>query len=225
MRALVVCAAPVAGSAALVTELSRDAELIVAVDGGAAICREAEVMPHILVGDMDSVDTAILEEVRAAGTRIITHPAEKDETDLDLALALAADEGATAVVVTAAFSGRLDHTLAACGSLAKASCAAIHVDYREPHERGWVLRADHGDVALTVRPAGAAVSIVALVGPAVVSARGTRWTLERAALEPLASRGVSNVIVADEARVIVHQGVVLVLNPGPVVATGARTGS
>jgi thiamine pyrophosphokinase len=66
---------------------------------------------------------------------------------------------------------------------------------------------------------------VAVVGPAVVSATGTRWTLERAALEPLSSRGVSNVIVADEARITVHQGVVLVSNPGPVVAVGARTGS
>jgi thiamine pyrophosphokinase len=208
-----------------VAELSRDAELIVAVDGGAAICREAEVIPHILVGDMDSVAAAITEEVRVAGARIITHPAEKDETDLDLALALVADEGATAAVVTAAFSGRLDHTLAACGSLAKASCAALQVDYREPLERGWVLRADHGEVALTLRPAGAVVSVVALVGPAVVSARGTRWTLKRAALQPLASRGVSNVIVADEAHLIVHEGVVLVSNPGPVVAVGSRTGA
>ena len=101
MRALLVAAAPVAGSVALVAELAPQHDLVIAVDGGGRVCLDAHVTPDLVVGDFDSLDTAVLEELRDAGARVLAFPAEKDATDLELGLAAARDAGADELTVTA----------------------------------------------------------------------------------------------------------------------------
>jgi thiamine pyrophosphokinase len=117
MRALLVCAAPSAGYEGLVTTLAAEADLVVAVDGGGALCVRAHVSPDVVVGDLDSLDAAAELELQAAGAEFVILPADKSETDLDVALQTVRDRGADEVVVCAALSGRLI-ARGAVGSLA-----------------------------------------------------------------------------------------------------------
>ena len=90
-----------------------DADLVVAADGGANWLAARDVVPSMLVGDMDSVDPTVAEQFRSAGTRLERSPTDKDETDTELAVAAALDAGADDLVVLAALGGlRLDHELA-----------------------------------------------------------------------------------------------------------------
>jgi thiamine transporter len=207
--ALLVAAAPLAGSAELVTALARDADLIVAVDGGAETCREAGVTPSVLLGDLDSVSEATRRFFEDEGVPIVTFPAEKDETDFELALRHAREHGATAVVATAASSGRLDHTLASIGALARAHDLAPELI--EPDAHGWVLSA-RGRRTLTLTGEGATVSILALAEDAVVSVTGARWPLDRHRLKPGSGLGMSNVVAGETGlTATVHQGVAVVI--------------
>lgn len=207
--ALLVGAAPVRGTESLLAEFAEDADFIIGVDGGAAVCRGAGVRPHVVVGDMDSLGLDVAREFEADGVEVEVFPSDKDLTDLDLAVEVARSRGADRLLFTAAFSGRLDHTLAAIGTLVR--CADLRPLVREPGMNAWLLDAgNRGEIALC--GAGATVSLIAIGSDTVVSFAGVRWPLVRATLEPLSSFAVSNIVSADRAIVTVHSGTLLVVS-------------
>ncbi|HTL86619.1 MAG TPA: thiamine diphosphokinase, partial [Acidimicrobiia bacterium] len=66
-------------------QLPRDA-FVIAADSGLAVANALGVHVDLLVGDLDSVETSAVEIAEASGTTVARHPAEKDATDLELAL-------------------------------------------------------------------------------------------------------------------------------------------
>jgi len=208
--ALIVCAAPVAGTDEILRACAPIADLLIAVDGGAGVCVAAGYRPDLVVGDLDSLDVAVATELRSRGVEFVVFPVLKDETDLDLALQQARARGCTEVTITGAFSGRLDHTLAAIGTVARA--ADLRPVIREPHQTGWMLSADHRD-ALRVTPKGTTFSVLAITSAATVSISGSHWQLDHAKLGALQSVGVSNTVVGGAGTVHVHSGVALVWTP------------
>jgi energy-coupling factor transport system substrate-specific component len=79
--------------------------LIVAADGGASRCRALGLRPDLVVGDFDSADAAEIEALARAGVEIRRVPAEKDESDLELALRAAIERGARRVIALGALGG------------------------------------------------------------------------------------------------------------------------
>ena len=211
MNALLVCASPSPDAAELVARLATSHDLIIAVDGGGSVCTEAGVLPDLLVGDFDSLPSEEVDCFVARGVRTLAYPADKDQTDLALALTEARRQAVDTVTVTAASSGRLDHTLAVLGALA-AFCD-LRPRLREPDLSAWVLTPAWRP-SIRLRGAGATVSVFALSTGATVSATGFRWPLTGVTLLPLSSLGVSNVITDSHgAMVLVDEGVALVLSP------------
>ena len=88
---------------ALARKLAPD---VVAVDGGAALCVAAEIIPQAIIGDLDSLD----QETRTAGdTGIIYHITEQDSTDFAKALR----HTTAPIYIGVGFLGhRIDHELA-----------------------------------------------------------------------------------------------------------------
>jgi thiamine pyrophosphokinase len=211
VRALLVAAAPTAGSIDLVARLAETADLVIAIDGGGAVCLDADVRPDVVLGDFDSLAPSALNRLTAGGARVVTFPARKDRTDLELAIDEARSAGATEVVLTCAATGRLDHTLAALGALEAA--ADLHPELAEPDVSAWVL-APEGRSELVLFGVGATISLLASTMGAVVTESGVEWPLEAHDLLPGSGLGVSNVIASAEgARVLMHEGTVLVLAP------------
>lgn len=208
-RALIVGAAPSAGSVSLLTDCASGFDYLIAADGGAAIFLESGVIPDLLIGDLDSIDPAVRDELVRAGVTVRVAPREKDVTDLDLAFDAARLAGAEVVAVMSTFSGRLDHTLGAFGALLRN--ADLKPEILEPHQHGWVLHSEHRP-ALTVGGSGSTVSVVALAEQCSVSVTGVRWPLYNHQLAALSSLGVSNVIGPEgRARFEVHRGCAVVL--------------
>lgn len=211
MRALLVCPRSAPGSPALVAALAAASDLVVAVDGGAALCATAGVAPDVAVGDFDSAEPSTIDALRASGVEIVEFPAEKDATDLELAFEVAESRGASDVVVTGAAGGRLDHVLGVLGALAHHRAA--RPEMVEPDLGCWMLAGDaRSELSLAGR--GATFSLVALGGPAVVSVRGAKWELDRATLGALSGLGISNVVSAERVDIAVHDGVVVVVSAG-----------
>lgn len=216
--ALLVCAAPVAGTEALVKRLAPTVDLVVGVDGGAAVLERAAVRPDLVVGDLDSVDVNTLRSLESGDVPLHVYPAEKDLTDIDLALDEVRRRGVAEVIVTAAFAGRLDHTLASVGSLMRAADLLPRVV--EPKMSAWLMHESYRHTA-ELSGVGATVSLIALAGDAVVSCDGVKWPLEHAVLSPLSSLGVSNVVLSS-ARFTVHAGSVLLVSEAVDYAEQAR---
>jgi thiamine pyrophosphokinase len=209
MRVLLVCAAPYEGDPCDVAELSEQHELVVAVDGGGALCRRAGVLPDLIIGDFDSLPVADLEHLTAAGSEVVRYSSHKDETDLGLALEIVRDRGATGISVTAALSGRLDHSLATLGLLARA--ADLSPECYEPDLRAWVLSSS-GRMSLGLTGEGATFSVIALCEGSCVTMDGARWSGVSIELGLLDTRGVSNVIESSPTHITVEHGTVLVFS-------------
>lgn len=92
--------------------LLRQADLVIAADGGANHCAKLGITPDILLGDLDSIDPAILAAYERDGVAIHRHPTRKDATDLELALDLAVGKGARTIQLVGALGGRWDMSLA-----------------------------------------------------------------------------------------------------------------
>lgn len=185
---------------------------VVAADGGVDVALALGLAIDVVVGDLDSVTAVGLAEAEAGGARVERHPVDKDATDLDLALDVAASMGRE-VVVVGFDGGRLDHLVA--GILALAAPV-------RPPVRGYLgpatVRVLHGPAAarLDDAAAGDLVTLVPVGGDAVgVRTEGLRYALHGERLAAGTTRGVSNVVeTARDAVVRLESGSLLVIQPG-----------
>ena len=210
MRALLVGAAWAPGKDDFYAALAADHDLLIAADAAAERLLALGVTPDVAVGDFDSAAPGAVLRLRQAGVRVREFPTAKDETDLDLASDEARAIGATSVTVTGAFRDRLDHTLAALGTLARlADLGGVAV---EPDLGAWALDgAARPSLTLALAP-GTVVSAFSLNGTATgVCLRGFRYPLEGAALQPMSGLGVSNVAEAPAQSVSLTTGTMVLL--------------
>ena len=197
---------------------------VVAADSGVDTALTLGLHVDIAVGDFDSVSSAGLAAVEAAGAHVIRHPEAKDATDLVLALDVAAEllgDEPGEIVVVGAPAGRLDHLVA--GILALAAPALARYTVRA-HLGAATVHVVHGPGGVAVdAPVGATVTLLPVGGGTqAVRTEGLRYPLHREPLDAGTTRGVSNVVAADGARVEVGKGTLLVVLPGDETLDGGR---
>jgi len=185
---------------------------VIAADSGlhaaAAVGRHVD----LLIGDLDSAEPAAVEAAVAHGTVVDRHPAAKDATDLELALAVAATKGDGIVVVGGA-GGRLDHLLANVLLLASPRFASERIDAHVGDAR--IAVAHGGSPPLDIHgDAGSVVTLLPVGGPARgIMTEGLEYALRDEELEPGTTRGVSNVMLGLNASVALGEGTLLVIQP------------
>ena len=208
MRAVVVASGELAASDETWLD---DADLVIAADGGAGSLDRRGRRPHLLVGDLDSTDAALVERLASTGTRVERHPVDKDASDTEIALRAAITAGATEIVLLGATGGhRLDHELANLFLLADPSLAGRDVRLVHGASTARVLRGG-GELEL-VGTVGDLATLLPLGGDAVgVTTDGLRWALHRATLGMGGSRGLSNEVVETPASVRLEHGTLLVV--------------
>jgi thiamine pyrophosphokinase len=171
----------------------------------------------VAVGDFDSASPEAVAAVENAGIRIERHPAEKDATDLELALDTALALEPSGILVLAGVGDRLDHLLSALLLLGSERYASVRLDARIGGAQAHVIR---GEREFQGTP-GELVSLFPLGGPAEgVSTEGLAYPLRGETLDPGSSRGVSNELVGESARVSVETGTLLAVRPGIDVEDG-----
>ena len=210
MRALVVLDGDPLGSAAWLQRLARDADVVIAADGGANRLGETGRRPDLVVGDMDAVSAETLRDLERAGVAVERHPTEKEETDGELALDAAVARGADEIVVVGAFGGpRLDHLAGNLLLLAHEDFAAI--DVALVTERA-TFRSVLGPGILELEGApGDWVTLVPLSETARgVATDGLRYPLRHEELIRGSTRGVSNELTGPRGSVEVGDGLLLV---------------
>lgn len=184
------------------------AELVISADSGARHCMAMGVVPDIVLGDFDSIDSDDYSRLEAAGAEILRFPVEKDMTDSELAVEIAIERGCRKIVLLGAVGTRLDHSLSNLFLLKKthdAGAEGIIAD--EKNE----VRLISGGIKLR-RKEGAFVTLLPFGGDARgVSTRGLYFPLHDAVLRIGSSLGVSNRFTENEAYVEVKEGLLLVI--------------
>lgn len=207
METILIFAGGDSPTESLVDELPDDVDLVVAADSGYDLAVAQGFAVDVLVGDLDSIET----EVIPGHVTVERHPADKNATDLELALEKVMAERPDRVVVVGGAGGRVDHELAAAALLCSERWTLIEqIDWVT--DRGWshVIRGRrvvHGDVGMTI-------SIIPMGGDAHgVTTRGLRWDLSDATLYHGTTHGVSNEFLGPVADIWVGVGCVLAVLP------------
>jgi thiamine pyrophosphokinase len=184
-------------------------DLVIAADGGLEVARAAGIRVDLVVGDMDSVDPVALAEAEAEGVAVERHPGDKDESDLELALAAALTRGATTVRVVVSAGGRLDHAVANLAVLTSPLWSAAELEAVVGESRAWVVR---GRRTLPL-VAGDHVALLPIGGDALgVSTEGLAYPLSDERLDAHGARGIANEVLTNRPSVIVSKGVLLVVS-------------
>lgn len=184
-------------------------DFLVAADGGARRLAALGFRPALVVGDLDSLSADEVLALREAGSEIVQFPAEKNETDLELALLEAARRGYEKIFIAAAVGGRLDQTLANVFLLALPELAGVDARLHDGREEAFLIRGA-GEIR---GQAGEVVSLLPLFGPAEgIHTTGLRYPLRGETLLPERSRGVSNELLGRQAEVRLEKGVLLCIH-------------
>ena len=189
--------------------IAAGAALRIGVDGGALALESVDCLPEWVVGDFDSLGEASLARLRGLGVRVKEYPREKNETDLELALELAAGLAASGVAIFGATGTRLDHTMANFGLLLYAAELGLPATIHAPGQQVRLLRGGQR-MSLAGWP-GRAVSLIPLT-PDVrgISTEGLLYPLKGETLRIGHARGVHNEITREQAGITVAEGDLLV---------------
>jgi len=182
--------------------------LIIACDGGVRHLQQTGIKPDVIIGDMDSIDSAQLASYSEQGVKIIKYPVGKDYTDTELALDYAINLKPAAIYIWAALGGRLDHTLSNVFLLEKGKDVSIKTYLIDEYCEVFIL---NGSMEFS-SAAGQTVSLIAL-SPQVecLTLRGFLYPLDDATLRMGESRCISNIIKEDNAKVSLRSGNLLVI--------------
>jgi thiamine pyrophosphokinase len=183
-------------------------DLIIAADGGGRHCLALGLTPHLVVGDFDSLDADQLALLRQAGAELIRYSTHKDYTDLELALQHARQRGAEQVLVLAALGGRWDQTLANVLLPAANQFADLPIHLLDGNQEISLIHA--GQTHLLQGSPGDTLSLIPLMGDALgVTTYGLEYPLQGETLSFGSTRGVSNVLLGEQARVSLEAGLLL----------------
>lgn len=88
-------------------------DYIICADGGYDLAKKESIVPHLIIGDFDSmVAKDIWIEAETGLTEIVKVPSEKDDTDTMLCVKHGLEMGFHQMIILGGIGGRLDHTLA-----------------------------------------------------------------------------------------------------------------
>lgn len=186
--------------------LVQPGDVLIAADGGAGHLRGMGLTPHVLIGDLDSLTSEQVATLQQSGVHILRFPPEKDETDLELALRFAVDQGCTVLRILGGLGNRIDHTLANLFLLDLPILRQLDARLDDGREEVFLIRSS----AEIIGAPGETVSLLPLGQAASgVVTEGLRYPLRGETLQPERSRGVSNELVAGRASVRLEHGTLI----------------
>jgi thiamine pyrophosphokinase len=163
---------------------------------------------------MDSISPEALAVLQARpGVEWRLAPAEKDETDLELALYTALEAGATTITVLGGLGGRLDHTLGNLYLLAAPRLAETRTTVQILGEREEIFLLRGGEEFQLEGNPGELVSLIPLSSAAEgVRTQGLYYPLRSETLFLGPTRGISNLFTGQTATVAFDDGLLLVIH-------------
>ena len=181
-------------------------DAVYAVDAGFAHLESVDVSPDMAIGDFDSL--GYVPQAR----RVVRHPVEKDESDLELALDRVKSRAYDEVYVYGALGGRLDHTIAnmqVCARFAEEGMIVYLVGLDQ------MVRILVGpDVYELPRLEKGTVSVFSATDESHgVIERGMKYSIDDQTLTNRTTWGLSNELEGEAAAVAVENGTLFVFHP------------
>jgi thiamine pyrophosphokinase len=185
-----------------------DEDILIAADGGTRHILALGLMPHIVIGDLDSSEVDLVPLTKR-GTQVIEFPRDKNETDLELAIDHALTLDPDQIVIVGALGGRIDQTMANLSLLTDVRLTRFDARLDDGVEEILFCR-DQAEVR------GGSGDLVSLIpwGSNVtgVVTHNLKWPLNGETLYANKTRGISNEMCGEEASVKIKSGTLLIVH-------------
>lgn len=188
-----------AGSFYGLTDVPVQGDLVIAADAGLKYCREAGIVPDIILGDFDSLGAA------PDGENVMRLPVEKDDTDTIYAMRVGLERGFTDFVIYGGTGGsRADHTVA---NLQGLLFLAAHGAHCRMYGDGIVWSVLQNEKICFPAGCSGTLSLFCMDGAAHgVTIKGLKYELSDAELRSDFPIGVSNSFTGEAASIEVLDG-------------------
>ena len=187
--------------------LLREDDFIIAADGGTRHALELGRTPNIIIGDLDSLPVNF--EPSTLNIELMQFPADKNETDLELAIQHALTLNPQEVITIGALGGRLDQTLGNIALISNLQPSTCNLKLNDGLEEVFFCH-DQAEVN------GAIGDIVSLIPwqreVTGILTHGLKWVLQNETLYPHKTRGISNEMTGDTATIKIKSGLLLVVH-------------
>ncbi len=187
--------------------LLHDDDFIIAADGGTRHVLELGRTPNTIVGDLDSLPANF--EPSTLNVELMRFPADKNETDLELAIQHALTLNPQEVIILAALGGRLDQTLGNIALISNLQLSTCNLQLNDGCEEVFFCR-DTCEINGTPNDL---VSLIPWQGEVTgIITHGLKWPLQNETLYPHKTRGISNEMTNDTATIEIKSGLLLIVH-------------
>ena len=190
-------------------EFLEDDDLILCANGGTKHALAMGLKPEVIIGDLDSLHHEDRQKLKEADSKFIEHSSEKDKSDLELAMDYAVGIQPREIIIIGALGGRrADHAFINLLLLYvpfQAGIPARIIDENQEiflAEKETIINGAVGDY-VSLFPQTANVCGVVTVG--------LKYPLNGETLYFASTRGLSNEMIAPQARISFKSGLLLVV--------------
>lgn len=185
-------------------------DFLIGADRGAEFLISSGHVPHLALGDFDSVTTDQMLRITGTALELLTCDSyDKDWTDTELAFREAVKRGFRHIVIMGAMGTRFDHSLGNVHLLRQAEelgCQLVLIDANNE------IRLCTDKLRLEANSRYPYVSLLPLSEEAAgVTLEGFRYPLHQATLKLGWSLGISNVLEAPVGTISLTSGLLLVI--------------
>lgn len=186
----------------------KDANLIIGADKGCEVLYKYNITPDYILGDFDSADANIINELEAKAGKKIKFKREKDYTDTEIAYNLAVEKGASEIILLGATGTRYDHSLSNFGLMLRGLKKSIKVKVIDDNnyifltDKSMSLYGNKGDT-ISFHAYCNEVENFTIVG--------AKYALDKYTLRLGDSLTTSNEFIEDKIKISFDSGIVMVI--------------
>lgn len=190
-----------------------ETDLVIAADGGLMYCGILEIEPDLIIGDFDSLEGEYREALKNLQAdcpdKVVTLPAEKDDTDMLAAVKYGLTLGYRNFRLYGANGGRLEHTIAniqVLNYLKEQDAVGYIMD-----GQSMILLAQNETIRFRDSMEGY-VNVFSMNEKAHgVTIRGLKYELDHVTLNNTVPLGISNEFIGVPSEVTVEDGTLLII--------------
>ena len=183
-------------------------DFIICADGGANHLYMSDVLPDMIVGDLDSLTEDALAYYKKSDVLFHKFPSRKDNTDTELAVDFAIDRGATEIVLLGSTGTRLDHTIANVMILIKLLKMGIKAKVVDEHNEIYIM-----DSKIEIeKEEGTFVSFLPIFTECIgVTMKGFKYSTDNLDFALGSTMGISNEVESEKGIIEIRDGISLVI--------------
>ena len=181
-------------------------DVVIAVDGGYEYLNDMGIVPNLAMGDFDSLG------YEPKKIRVVKFPANKDKSDMELAISRAKTMGCDEIYAFGVLGRRLDHTIANLYIFAEACEQGMSVCLVDAENAVFFIKGP--DVFEADAREDGIVSVFSMSDVSTgVFERGMKWDLDDVELTNRTSRGLSNQLIGEPVMIGVESGTLMIFFP------------